>query len=336
MRFAWSSFLWFFWALPLLVLLLALWRRQARRRLATFADASQLGRLAGSVDSGARIWRSGLRIAVLALLILAAARPQWGVGEVEVEQEGIDVVIALDISRSMLADDVAPSRLARAKAELDGLIDSFDGDRVGLVFFAGAAFTQCPLTVDYAAARLFLSQADPSMISAQGTSLAVAVRTALGLFDDEGGRSRVVLAVTDGEDFEGGLAEVRQELQDRHVALYAVGIGTAEGAPVPLEDDYGRRQGFMRDREGKVVISRLEEAELISIVQASGGVYARAGRGGLDVDRLRREIASLEGSAYRSQRVTSYQDRFVYPLAAALFLLAAECFLPDRRREVRA
>lgn len=336
MRFAWPSILWFAWALPLLVVMLALWRVRAHRRLARFAAEPMARRLAASVDPGARIWRSALRVTALALLLLAAARPQWGVGEVEVEQEGIDVVVALDISRSMLADDVAPSRLARAKAELAGLIDSFDGDRVGLVFFAGAAFVQCPLTVDYAAARLFLSQADPSMISAQGTSLAAAVRTALSLFDDESGRSRVVLAVTDGEDFEGGLEEVRDELQQRDVALYAVGIGTAEGAPVPLEDDYGRRQGFLRDRQGNVVISRLEEAELIRIVQASGGVYARAGRGGLDVDRLRREISALQGSAYRSQRVTRYQDRFVYPLSAALLLLVGEAFVRDRRREVRA
>jgi len=283
------------------------------------------------VDPVSRIWRSVFRVGVLALLILAAARPQWGVGEVEVEQEGIDVVVALDISRSMLAEDVAPSRLTRAKAELSDLIDSFDGDRVGLVFFAGAAFPQCPLTIDYAAARLFLSQADPSMISAQGTALSIAVQTALELFDEESGRSRVVLAVTDGEDFEGGLDSVRDTLRERNVALYAVGIGTAEGAPIPRLDDYGRRQGFLRDREGKVVMSRLEEAELISIVQGSGGVYARAGSGGLDVDRLRREIAALEGSAYRSQRVASYQDRFLLPLSVAALLLDNKFFLPDRR-----
>jgi Ca-activated chloride channel family protein len=313
------------------VLLLVLWRNRARQRLARFVDSPLIARLAASVDPVSRVWRSVFRVAVLALLILAAARPQWGVGEVEVEQEGIDVVVALDISRSMLAEDVAPSRLTRAKAELADLIDSFDGDRVGLVFFAGAAFPQCPLTVDYAAARLFLSQADPSMISAQGTALSVAIQTALELFVEEGGRSRVVLVVTDGEDFEGGLDKVLAVLRERKVALYAVVIGTAEGAPIPRFDDFGRRQGFMRDREGKVVMSRLEEAELISIVQGSGGVYARAGSGGLDVDRLRREIAALEGSAYRSQRVASYQDRFVLPLSVALLLLVGEFFLPDRR-----
>jgi Ca-activated chloride channel family protein len=332
MRFAWSDILWLFWALPVLVGLLAFWRSQASRKLGRFADGPVASQLAATVDGAARVWRSGFRVAVLALLILAAARPQWGVGEVEVEQKGIDVVVALVISRSMLAEDVAPSRLARAKAELAGLIDSLDGDRVGLVFFAGAAFPQCPLTVDYAAARLFLSQADPTMISAQGTSLAVAVRTALDLFDEESGRTRVILAVTDGEDFEGGLGEVREELSERGVSLFAVGIGTADGAPIPQLDDYGRRQGFVRDRGGKVVISRLEEAELISIVQGTGGVYARAGSGGLDIDRLRREISALEGSAYSSQRVTSYQDRFVLPLGLALVLLAAESFIRDRRR----
>ena len=335
MRFAWPDLLWLYWLLPVLVFLLVFWRKRARLRLARFVDSSLSPRLAASVDPVGRVWRSVFRIGVLALLILAAARPQWGVGEVEVEQEGIDVVIAVDISRSMLAEDVAPSRLARAKAELAGLIDSFDGDRVGLVFFAGAAFPQCPLTVDYAAARLFLSQADPSMISAQGTSLSIAVETALELFDEKSGRSRIILVVTDGEDFEGGLDAVRGALRERDVALYAVGIGTAEGAPIPRFDDYGQRQGFVRDREGKVVMSRLEEAELISIVQGSGGVYARAGRGGLDVDRLRREIEALEGTAYRSQRVTSYQDRFLLPLSAALLLLTGEFFLPDRRR-VRA
>lgn len=335
MRFAWSEILWLYWVLPVLVALLVFWRSRADRRLLRFADEPLIAHLSASVDRPARVWRSVLRVACLALLILAVARPQWGVGEVDVEQEGIDVVIALDISRSMLAEDVAPSRLTRAKAELSGLIDSFDGDRVGLVFFAGAAFPQCPLTVDYAAARLFLSQADPTMISAQGTSLSIAIRTALELFDDESGRSRVILAVTDGEDFEGGLDGVRESLAAKNIALYAVGIGTSEGAPIPQYDDYGRRQGFVRDREGDVVLSRLEEAELISMVQSSGGVYARAGRGGLDVDRLRREIAAIEGSAYRSQRVASYQDRFMIPLSAALLLLTGEFFIRDRRK-VRA
>lgn len=331
MRFAWSGLLWFYWALPVLVLLLVFWRGRARRRLARFADAALLAQLSASVDHPARVWRSMIRVLVLALLLLAAARPQWGVSEVEVEQEGIDVVIALDISRSMLADDVAPSRLARAKAELSGLIDSFDGDRVGLVFFAGAAFPQCPLTIDYAAARLFLSQADPTMISAQGTSLSIAVKTAIDLFDDESGRSRIILAVTDGEDFEGGLEDVRGALAERKIALYAVGIGTADGAPIPVLDDYGQRQGFVRDSEGKVVISRLEESELIQMVQASGGVYARAGRGGLDIERLKHEISALQGSAYRSQRVSSYQDRFVLPLALAMLLLVSESLIRDRK-----
>jgi Ca-activated chloride channel family protein len=335
MRFAWSQLLWLFWALPVLVGLLVWLRRRAARRLEQFAQGGLLPQLSATVDRPARVWRSALRVGALALLILAAARPQWGVGEVEVEQEGIDIVIALDISRSMLAEDIAPDRLSRAKAELAGLIDSLDGDRVGLVFFAGAAFPQCPLTIDYAAARLFLSQADPTMISAQGTSLAIAVATALELFDDDGGRSRVILAVTDGEDFEGGLAPLREELSDKGVALYAVGIGTSDGAPIPLLDDYGRRQGFVRDRDGKVVISRLEEADLISIVQSTGGVYARTGRGGLDVDRLRREIAALEGSAYSTQRVASYQDRFFLPLSLALVMLVGEFFIRDRRR-VRA
>ena len=333
MRFAHPEFLWLIWAVPLLALGLAIARRRANERLRAFVSDRLGGEMAGTVDHGRRFWKAGLRLAALTLLIVAAARPQWGASEVEVEQEGIDLVVALDISRSMLAEDVEPSRLGRAKAEISALIESLDGDRVGLVFFAGGAFPQCPLTVDYSAARLFLSQADPTMIGSQGTDLAAALRTSMELFGDEGGRSRVVLVVTDGEDFGGELEDALDELREAGIALYAVGIGTPEGAPIPDFDDTGRRQGFVRDRDGDVVISRLEEAGLLELVRGTEGVYARAGRTGLDIARLQSELGALEGGAFRSQRVVRHQDRYTHPLAAALVLLIVEAWIRDRRRE---
>jgi Ca-activated chloride channel family protein len=233
----------------------------------------------------------------------------------------------------MLADDIKPSRLTRAKAEIGDLVESLAGDRVGLVFFAGAAFPQCPLTVDYAATRLFLSQADPSMIGAQGTDIASALRTALELFDENDSTYKVILLITDGEDFAGGLDEVRDEILRRGVLLYAIGLGTAEGAPVPDVDDAGQRVGFVRDEDGNVVISRLDEAPLLELTRASGGVYARAGTGGLDLARLRAELDSLEGRVFAAQRVTSYQERFAWPLSAAILLLLVEGLVRDRRRE---
>ncbi len=332
MQFALPEALWLVWLLPLLGLVLVVTRRRARARVRSFAGNALSDRMANSVSPTRRAWRATLRLVALALLLIAAARPQWGASEVEIEQKGIDIVVALDISRSMMADDVKPSRLTRAKVEIQALVESLRGDRVGLVFFAGAAFPQCPLTVDYPAARLFLAQADPSMISAQGTDLAAALETSLELLGDGDSTHKVILLVTDGEDFSERLDEVRAELQRRGVLLFAVGMGTPEGAPIPVFDDAGARQGFFRDEAGQVVVSRLEEAPLLELVRAANGVYIRTGAAGIDLDRLRSELSSLEGRTFAARRVTSYQERYAWPLGAGLLLLLFEGFLHDRRR----
>ena len=334
MHFAHPELLWLLWLVPLFTLVLWIARRAAARRLHGFVSAALEGKMAGTVRPGVRVWRSTARIGALVLLIVAAARPQWGASEVELEQSGIDLVIALDISRSMLAEDLRPNRLERAKAEIADLVESLTGDRVGLVFFAGGAFPQCPLTVDYAAVRLFLSQADPSMISSQGTDLASALRTALELFPAEGGRSRIVLVVTDGEDFGEGLDEALAQLREAGAVLYAVGIGTADGAPIPDFDDAGVRRGFVRDREGQVVVSRLQEGALLELARATEGMYARTGSAGLDTERLRAELRAIEGATLRTQRVVSHQDRFTHPLIAALVLLLLELWTVDRRKGI--
>lgn len=331
MRFAVPEFLWLLWAIPLVWFVLYLARGWGRRRTERFAG-ELVAELTSSVSPTLRFWRSALRLLALVLLVVALARPQWGANEVDVEQSGLDLVIALDISRSMLADDIQPSRLTRAKAEVAELIDGLEGDRVGLVFFAGAAFPQCPLTVDYAAARLFLSQADPTMIGAQGTDIADAVDTALELFGEQEGNHRVILLVTDGEDFSGRLDELRDRLDAAAVTLYAVGMGTAEGAPIPQVDDAGVRQGFFRDEDGSVVISRLDEAPLVDLARTTGGLYVRAGSSGIDARRIRAELKTLEGRVFSARRITSYQDRFLAPLGLALVLLLVEGFLMDRRR----
>jgi Ca-activated chloride channel family protein len=332
-RFAQPEILWLLWILPLLGLILMAARTRGARRAREFCGEQLVDDLAGSSSAVRRTWRSTLRIAALAALIVAAARPQWGASEVEVEQQGIDLVVALDISRSMLAEDIKPSRLTRAKAEIGDLVESLAGNRVGLVFFAGGAFPQCPLTVDYAATRLFLSQADPIMIGTQGTDIAAALRTSLELLRDEDSTYKVILLVTDGEDFSGGLEDLQKELVRRGILLYAIGIGTAEGAPVPELDETGAREGFVRDRDGNVVISRLDEAPLVELTRATGGVYVRAGAGGLDLGRLRAELTSLKGSTFAARRVTSYQERFAWPLGLGLLLLMVEGVVHDRRRQ---
>lgn len=333
MRFADPLMLWFIWLLPGVVLLMWWARSAAARRLRRFADAERFPQLLGGRGPSSGRRRAAIRILALGAVIAALARPQWGASEVEVEQSGIELVVALDISRSMLATDIKPSRLVRAKAELGALLESLSGDRVGLVYFAGAAFPQCPLTVDYAAVRLFLSQADPSMIGDQGTDLAAALDNCMELFGDEDGSSqRVILLVTDGEDFGEGVDEIVDSFRAKGVQVYAVGMGTPEGSPIPNFDDQGIQQGFVRDREGSVVISRLDETPLLSLSRSTGGIYVRAGAGGVDTRRLAAELRGLQGASYAAKRVTNYEERAAWPLGLALLLLIAEMFWPATRR----
>lgn len=332
MRFAQPEFLWLLWLLPVLWAVLWWTRDRARRRTAVFTGESLAARLVLGRNDRRRAFRAGLRLLLLSQLVLALARPQWGASEVEVEQEGIDLVVALDISRSMLAEDIKPSRLARAKVELADLLERLDGDRVGLVFFAGAAFPQCPLTVDYAAARLFLSQAEPSMIGSQGTHLEAALQTSLELFDEERGAYRAILLVTDGEDFAGGVEEITRKLVDAGVAVFPVGLGSADGAPIPVFDDRRRREGYLRGEGNEVVMTRLEEAPLLELARRTGGIYVRAGSSGLDLARLSAGLETLQSRSYQATRVSSYQERFAWPLGAALLLFLFEPLLVDRRR----
>ena len=333
MRFAVAEMLWLFWLLPLVWFSFWLARRGARRRLLRHATAERLRELAPPASSRRGHLRAGVRILALSCLILALGRPQWGASEMEVEQAGVDIVIALDISRSMLAQDVKPDRLTRAKGEIAELVESLEGDRVGLVFFAGAAFAQCPLTADYGAIRLFLSQADPSMIGSQGTDLAVALDNCLELFgENDGSTHRVVILVTDGEDFGEGIGEISDTLRAKGITLYAIGMGTVEGAPMPDLDDAGIRRGFVRDREGNVAISRLDEAPLIQLSRATEGVYVRAGSRGIDIDRLRMELEALEDAQYAAKRITNYEERAMWPLGIAILLLLIEPAIRDRGR----
>ncbi len=332
MRFAHPEILWLLWLLPLLWGVLYLARSRALKKTAEFTGPRLENDLVTGRPARRRMGRAALRLLILSQLILAAARPQWGASQVEVQQKGSDVVFVLDISRSMLAEDIKPSRLRRAKLELSDLLDRLKGDRVGLVFFAGAAFPQCPLTVDAAAARLFLSQADPTMIGSQGTNLTAALETALDLFDAEEGAYRAILLVTDGEDFAGGLDETTRKLSAAGVTVFTVGMGSSEGAPIPGFDPQGRRKGFLRDEKNQVVMSHLNEEVLVKLAQQTGGIYVRAGSGGLDLARISAAIERLQSHSYEATRVTSYQERYAWPLGAALLLLLLEPWLADRRR----
>ena len=316
----------FFWA-----------TRQARRRaLAQFGDFELVQKLSATLSRRGRAAKSVLMLVAVAFLILALARPQFGTRVETVRSEGQDVMVALDVSRSMLAEDVAPNRLERARLEIMRILQRLDGDRIGLVAFAGNAFVQSPLTVDYGAAALFLNAMNPDLIPIQGTHLGEALTVALDAFEEGARDHRVLIVVTDGEDHEGEVEGALERAFNEGVEIHTVGIGSLDGVPIPEFDASGARSGFVRDEGGAVVTTRLDESMLERVAQATGGRYFPALGPGANLDPLVEEILGGEGRQLEAREITQFDEQFQVFLGLALVLLLAEGLIPERRRRNEA
>ncbi len=332
-RFATLSALYGLALVPLIAWLLFRSGRARRRALEEFGDSPLVEKLSASVHRTARAWKSVLVVFAAGLLVLALSRPQFGTRVETVRSEGRDVIVALDVSASMLAEDLAPNRMERAKLEISRLIRGLDGDRVGLVAFAGDAFVQSPLTVDYGAALLFLNAMDTDLIPVQGTDLGTALGVALDAFDEGPRRDeRVLVVVTDGEDHEGEIDAALSRAVDAGVEIHTVGIGSPEGVPIPEYDASGVRTGFLRDEDGTVVTTRLEEGPLQAIARATGGRYVPAYGGSSGLQDLVDEVASGRGRELETRQVTQYEEQFQIFLGLAIVLLFVEALVPDRRK----
>ena len=326
------TYLWLLAAVAVLGAVVWVRLRQRAALLQTFAEAALVARLAPDVDRRRRWLRLTLRVAVLALLVIALAGPKWGFQWEEVRRQGIDLIVAIDTSRSMLASDVKPNRLERAKLAVLDLVQRLQGDRVGLVAFAGTAFLECPLTLDYAAFEGSLDAVHVGLIPRGGTALARAIDTSLDGFEARQGRHEVLILITDGEDNEGDYEAAAKRAADAGVKIYTVGIGTTEGELIPTGEK--NAQGFVKDRSGQVVKSRLNEDALQKIALATGGAYVRGVGASLGLDEVFREhIAKIEKREVASTLERRYEDRFQIVLAAALLLLIAEALVGERRRE---
>ena len=331
------------WLLPLALILLtaatvaAVRRRSAIRRL--FAQETVRTVIPGA--SALRPWlASFLSIAAFALMALALSRPQFGTHSELAKRFGIDVVIAIDASRSMLARDIKPNRLDRAKLELTDLLDKLKGDRVGIVAFAGDAFTQCPLTSDYAAAKLFLRAVEVANMPVQGTDIGRALEESKDLLvnAEHGAKARVIVLLTDGEETMDGNVQARlSELKDMGVRVLTVGIGSAAGEPIPELDKRGKFIGYKKDKAGKTVMTRLDEAGLAAIADKTGGTYVRAMDGSAGIQRVFEIIDGMDKAEMESRMNIQYEERFV-PLAflGLILLLAGAAVRPGRRAEVPA
>jgi Ca-activated chloride channel family protein len=284
------------------------------------------------LDRRRRRVRAGLLVAALALFGIALGGPMWGFHWEEMKREGIDLVVAIDTSKSMLATDVAPNRIERAKLAVQDLLAEMAGDRVGLVAFAGSAFVQCPLTLDRNAVRESLQAVEVGLIPRGGTNLTAALESALSAFEGHQGRHQALVLITDGEDHEGKIDDVIKQASERGVKIFTVGIGTAEGELIPAEGG-----GFLKDRKGQVVKSRLGEETLKKIALDTGGVYLHAAGADLGLGALYRDhIATMEKRDLASTLERRYEHRYQIPLGLGLLLLVVEQLLGERRVEPRS
>jgi Ca-activated chloride channel family protein len=327
------------WALSLVPVLAALHLAASagrRKALAAIGDPALVERMTATVSRAARRWKTGLALGAVGVLAFALARPQFGTRVETVASRGQDIVVAVDLSQSMLAEDVAPNRLERARLSILRLIRRLDGDRIGLVAFAADAFVQSPLTIDYSAAGMFLGAMHPDLMPVQGTDLGAALRVSLDALEEGGREAGVVVIVTDGEDHQEDFESELARAAESGVRVHVVGVGTTEGVPVPQFDELGRRAGFLRDEEGAVVTTRLGEQTLRTVAERTGARYVHAGAGGSALDDLVDELAGGEGEAIEERQVTLFEEQFQIFLGLALALLVAEWLLPERRRPARS
>ena len=276
--------------------------------------------------------RSRIIILGIIFILLASAGPQIGMKLTELTRQGVDIFILLDTSTSMNAEDVKPSRMEKAKYELGRLLNNLEGDRAGLIAFAGSAHLHCPLTEDYSASRLFLNMMDTGLITTQGTDLAAAIQLALDHIEEDDEKFKVFVLVSDGEDHQGEAITLAEQARDLGIIIHTLGVGTPAGGPIPIYDDKGKRIEFKKNRSGQVVTSTLNESTLDEIARITGGIYIRVGNQVNAITPLLKEINQMEKRELKSHVFSQYEDRYQVFLIIGLLLFLAEFVIPTRTK----
>jgi Ca-activated chloride channel family protein len=328
-RFANPDYLYLLLLLPVMALLFLInevRKRRARKRL---GDARLVGSLMPELsDSRAIVKFIILLFAVLAGIIVLA-RPQFGSKIEDVKKQGIEVIIALDVSNSMLSEDIQPDRLTRAKQAISRLVDNLDNDKIGLIVFAGDAYTQIPITTDYVSAKMFLSTIGPDMVPKQGTAIGAAISLGMKSFSPGEGKSKAIIIITDGENHEDNPVSAAEEAAKAGIVIHTIGIGSTEGVPVPVYTN-GRKE-YLKDVDGNTVISKLDEDILKKIAMSTEGSYVRASNTNIGLDQIFSDIRKMKKQELESTQYTEYNDQFQIFAAIALFLLIADFIIMERK-----
>ena len=303
------------------------WKKRAGRR---FGDKKTIALLMPQVSNGKPRFKFTLVLLAFVLLVVGIADPQVGSKLEKVKREGIDLMLVLDVSNSMLAEDIKPNRLERSKMAISSLIDKLEGDRLGIIIFAGNAYKQLPLTTDYSAAKLFLSAVDTKIVPTQGTAIGEAIAMASESFGDTE-HNKAIIVITDGENHEDDAIGAARKASEQGIKVFTIGMGLPEGSPIPIYNSYGNRTGFKKDRQGKTVVTKLNEDMLRQIAAAGNGAYARANNASTGLRKLFEEINRIEKKEIETRQFTDYEDRFQIYLALALFLMVFELLIARRK-----
>lgn len=331
------QFLWLLLLIPLLMMALWVQRARAKKMVGEQFEADLLQKLRSGYSSAKQRWRSGLFLASTTLIVMALAGPKIGTEVREVERRGLNMLIALDLSRSMNAEDISPSRLQKAKFEINRLIDRLQGDRVGLIVFTGEAFVQSPMTRDYAALRLFLDIAETDQMPNSTTNMIAAIERAGEVFDSvqdaeaeagERDAADVLLLIADGEHFGEDPVPAVKALQEKGVKVFSLGIGTERGGRIPVYEE-GQLKGYFRSEEGETVITRMSSERLRSIAFEGGGSYFEIRSGNETIDPLLARLEDLERNEFATQEFTDYKNRYQTLLFVGLMLFALTLFLKE-------
>lgn len=329
-RFANIEILWLLVSVPVFIAAFIAYTYHKRRQLAAFGDAELMEQLMPNASRVRPVIKFAIMMAAYVLLILAVARPQWGKSERMEKRQGIEAMVALDISNSMLAEDVAPNRLERAKQLVSKLMDNMVNDKVGMVVFAGDAFIQLPITCDYVSAKMFMNVIKPEMIKTQGTAIGKAINTCVRSFGERNEAGRAIIIITDGENHEDDAIAAAKQAREEGIIVMVVGIGKPDGAPIPMSPG---SNNYRKDRKGNVVVSRLNEEMCREVAKAGDGVYVRCDNTNTAIKVIQKELDKLGKEEIEAMVYTEYDEQYAWFVLPALLLLIIDFFIFNRKNK---
>ena len=330
-RFESPAYLWILWSIPVLAIIRFVCYKLRRKKLLRFGEMLLVNRLMPNVSKIRPSVKFWLSVAALALMIVMLARPQMGSKISHEERNGIETIIAMDISNSMLAEDVVPSRLQKSKMLVENLVDHFTNDKIGLVVFAGDAFVQLPITTDYVSAKMFLQDINPSLIQTQGTDIARAISLSMNSFTQQKGLGKAIILITDGEDHEGGALEAAKEAKKKGINVFILGVGSSNGAPIPLGNG-----DYMRDNAGNTVMTALNEQMCRDVAKAGSGTYIHVDNTSDAQEKLNDELSRLQKGETDNVVYSEYNEQFqAFALLALILLIIEACTLEAQNSLLR-